>query len=145
MRFDIGPEFVAAKKRVADKKGVAFTFEIKIVGQPGDLETALFHPAGKMRRLAGALLVPKIARDELLANSESGVGGENHVRQLWLRRNELNFAIQFGKNRVQAAPLFLREGRFRPARPAHPGIDLVLDAVVIRRAKKALAHKITVT
>src|SRR5882724_5545244 len=145
MRFDVGPEFVTAKKCVADEKCIAFAFEIKIIGQPGDLEAALFHPAGKMRRLAGALFVPKIAWDKLFAHSESGVGGENHVRQLWLRRDELNSAIQFGKGRVQPAPLLLRDRCFRPARSAHPGIDLVLDAVVIRRAKKEFAHKMTVT
>src|SRR6266446_2158106 len=145
MRFDVGTELVTAKKRVADKKGVAFAFEIVIVGQPRDLETAFFHPAGKMRRFAGPLFMPKVAWDKLFTDSESGVGRENHVRQLWLRRDELNSAIQFGKGRVQAAPLLLRDRRFRPARSAHPGIDLVLDAVVIWRAKKEFAHKMTVT
>jgi hypothetical protein len=140
MRFDVRPEFVTTKKCVADKKRVAFTFKIEIVGQPGDLIAALFHPGGKMWRFAGALFMPEIAWDELFADSESGVGGENHVRQLWLRWDELNFAIQFGKNRVQAPPLLLRDARFCPARSTHPGIDLVLDAVVIRRAKKKLAH-----
>src|SRR5437870_10191768 len=62
-----------------------------------------------------------------------------------MRRTELNVAIQSATDPVQAAPLFLRDGGFRPARPAHPGIDLVLDAVVIRRAKKEFAHKMTVT
>ena len=32
MRFDVGPEFVAAKKCVAGEKRVAFAFEIEIVG-----------------------------------------------------------------------------------------------------------------
>ena len=98
-----------------------------------------------MRRFAGALFVSKVAWDKLFTNRESGVSRENHVRQLWLRRDEFNSAIQFGKGRVQAAPLLLRDRRFRPARSAHPRIDLVLDAVVIRRAKKEFAHKMTVT
>ena len=49
--------------------------------------------------------------------------------------------IQFGKRRVQLAPLLLNDRRFGAAGDAHPGIDLVLDAVVIRRTKKQLAHR----
>src|SRR6202023_1326585 len=142
MRFDVGTELVTAKKCVAGEKRVAFTFEIVIIGQPGDLEAAFFHPAGKMRRFAGALFVPKVAWDKLFPDSESGVGCKNHVRQVWLRRDELNFVIQFGKGRVQTAPLLLRDRCFGPARAAHPRIDFVLDAVVIRWAKQELAHKI---
>src|SRR3979409_1313484 len=118
MRFDVGPEFIAAKTGVGGKKGITFAFEVRIIGQPEDLETAFFHPAGKMRRFAGAFFMPKITWDKLFSDSESGVGGKNHVRQVWLRRDELNLAIQFGKNRVQAAPLLLRDRCFRPARSA---------------------------
>src|SRR5437868_14598931 len=108
MRLDVGSEFVTAKKCVADEKCIAFAFEIKIIGQPGDLEAALFHPAGKMRRLAGALFVPKIAWNKLFAHSESGVGGENHVRQLWLRREELKSSTPIGKGRVEPGTLLFR-------------------------------------
>src|SRR5438270_13011777 len=101
MRLDVGPEFVTAKKCVADEKCIAFAFEIKIIGQPGDLEAALFHPAGKMRRLAGALFVPKTAWNELFAHSETGVGGGNHVRQLWLRRDGPESAIASGERQVE--------------------------------------------
>src|SRR5207244_4888005 len=142
MRFNVGAEFVTAKKCVASEKRVAFAFEIVIIGQRGNLEAAFFHPVGKMRRFAGALFVPKIARNKLLADSEPGIGGKDHVRQFRLRRDQLDLAIQSGKGRVQTAPLLLRQRRFRPARPAHPGINLVLDAVVIRRAKKARPDKI---
>src|SRR5438045_666649 len=98
-----------------------------------------------MGRFAGPLFMPKIAGDELLPDCEASVGREHHVRQIWLRRDEFNFAIQFGKDSVQTAPLFLGQGRFRPSGSTHPRVDLVLDAVVIRRAKKKLAHKNEIT
>src|SRR5712664_298701 len=142
MRFDVGAELVTAKKCIASEKRVAFAFEIVIIWQPRNLVAAFFHPAGKMRRFASALFVPEITRNELLADSEAGIGGKNHIRQLGLRRDELDSAIQFGQRCVQTAPLRLRERRFSAARAAHPGINFVLDAVVIRRAKQELAHKI---
>src|SRR2546430_17527147 len=45
-----------------------------------------------------------------------------------------------GKPRVQLFPLLLDDRRFGAAGDAHPWIDLVLNAVVIRRTKKQLAH-----
>ena len=101
-----------------------------------------FHPACKMRRLIRALFMPEITRNEFATNGETGVGRENHVGKLWLRRNQIDFAIQIRKRRVQFGPLFLGEWRLCAARATHPGIDLVLDAVVIRRAKEQLTHKI---
>ena len=142
MRFDVGAEFVTAKKCIASEKCVAFALEIVIIGQPGNLEAVFFHPAGEMRCFAGALLVPKVAWDNLFADGKPGISGKNHVRQFRLRRDELNSAIEFGQRSLQAVPLLLRQRRFSAARPAHPRIDLVLDAVVIRRAKQELAHKI---
>ena len=46
-----------------------------------------------------------------------------------------------GKPRVQLFPLLLDDRRFGAAGDAHPGIDLILDTVVIRRTKKQLAHR----
>src|SRR5262249_3058729 len=54
----------------------------------------------------------------------------------------MNLAIQFRKRRMQLLPLFLGDLRFSAMGDAHPGIDLVLDAVVVRRTKKQLAHRI---
>ena len=39
-------------------------------------------------------------------------------------------------------PLGLHDCCFRPTGAAHPGIDLVFDAVVIRRAEQQFAHPI---
>src|SRR5712691_8394747 len=87
MRLNIGTKFVAAKERITAKERIAFAFEVEIIGQPGDFVTVFFHPAGKMRRFARALLVPEITWNEFATNRESRVGRENHVRKLWLRRD----------------------------------------------------------
>src|SRR4030095_2221939 len=42
---------------------------------------------------------------------------------------------------MQLFPLLLREGHLSAAGAVHPRIDLVLDAVVIRRTKEELAHR----
>src|SRR5262245_44682339 len=49
---------------------------------------------------------------------------------------------KFQKRRVQSFPLLLNDRRFGAAGDVHPGIDLVLNAVVIRRTKKQLTHRI---
>ena len=142
MRFNVGAKFVAAKKCVASEERIAFALEIIIVRQPGDLITMLLHPARKMRRFIGAFFVTKIARDEFFPDCETGVRRKNHVGKFRLRRDQLDLAIQFRQGRVQIFPLLLRQRRFRAARAAHPWIDFVLDAVMVRRTEKQLAHKI---
>src|SRR5260370_38509070 len=142
MRLEVGTKLVPAKERITAKEGVALALEVKLLRQPRDFVTMLFHPAREMRRFAGSLFVPEIARDKFLSNSQPGVGCENHVRKLRLRRDQLNLALQFRQGRMQVLPLFLRQWCFRPPRAAHPWIDLVLDAVMVRRTKEQLTHKI---
>src|SRR5215471_49305 len=142
MRLNVRAKLVAAKKHVAAKERVAFTLEIKVLRQPIHLVTVVLHPLGKERLFPGAFLVAEITRDEFAADSQPGIGGENHIGQSRLRRDQMNLAIQFGKRRMQLLPLFLGDLRFSATGDAHPGIDLVLDAVVVRRTKKQLAHKI---
>src|SRR5438270_5357199 len=95
-----------------------------------------------MRSFAGAFFVAKITRNKLFPHCEAGISGKHHVWQFRLRRNELDPRIEFRKLRVQTFTLLSRERRLGAASAAHPGINLVLDAVVIRRAKKQLTHKI---
>src|SRR3984893_9104379 len=140
--IDVGTKFVPAKKHVAAEERIAFALEIMIFRQPGNFVTVFLHPTRKMRRFAGALLVAKIARNKFLSDSEAGVGRENHVGQIGLRRDQLDFAIQLGQRGVQIFPLFLRNGCFSAAGATHPWVNLVLDAVMVRRAKEKLAHKV---
>ena len=114
MRLDVGTEFVAAEKRIAAKERIAFAFEKKITRQPGHFVTVLFHPFREKRRFAGAFFVAKIARDKFLSDRESGVRGENHVGQLWLRRHQMNRGIQFQKRLVQTFPLLLGDSASAP-------------------------------
>jgi hypothetical protein len=100
----------------------------------------LLHPVGEELRLGGAFLVAEITRDKTAADREPGVRVKDHVGQLRLRRDQVNVRDERLQLLVEAAPLCLHERRVRGASAAHPGIDLVLDGVVVRRTKKQLAH-----
>jgi len=95
-----------------------------------------------MRRFATALFVAEIAWNEFTTNREPGVRRENHVGKFWLRRNQMDTAIQFRERRVQFFPLLLGERCLRASGATHPGIYLVFDSVKVRRAKEQLAHRI---
>ena len=140
MRIDIGPKFVAAEKHVTAEERVAFALEIQILRQPDDFVTVLLHPAREVRRFARPFLVPEITRDETASDSETGVGGEDHVGKFRPRRDQLDLAIQVRELFEETFPLRLNEGRIGATRPAHPRIDLVLDAVIVRRTEEKLAH-----
>jgi hypothetical protein len=84
--------------------------------------------------------VPKIAGDETASDGQPGVRGEDHVGKFRAWRDELDLAVQLGKRLKQTFPLRLHQWRIGAAGAAHPWIDLVFDAVIIRRTKKQLAH-----
>jgi len=116
---------------------------ISILGQNGTVEVGGFAMNEmKVWRFADPLLVSKITRNKFFSDGEAGVGSENHIGKFWLRRNELDFAIELRQGRVQIFPLFLGNGRFRATSATHPWVDLVFDAVMVRRTKEQLAHKI---
>ena len=140
MGLDIGAELVTAKKRITSKKGVAFALEVKIFGKPRGFISVLLHPTHKMRRLARALLVSKVTRNECFPDGEASVRGENHVRQSRLRLDQMNGAFEFGQRRVEIFPLPLGDRRLGATRTTHPGINFVLDAVIIRRTEQQFAH-----
>ena len=84
----------------------------------------------------------KVTGNELPADGETGIGGENHVRQFRLRRDQLDLAVELGESRVQAGPLLFGYGCLRTAGPTHPWIDFVLDSVEIGRTEQQFAHTI---
>ena len=100
----------------------------------------LFRPAPEMRGFTGPFRITKIARDKLLAHGQPSVGGKNHVGQFRLRRYQLDFAVERRQSLAQTFPLCFGELTFSSACSAHPGIDLVLDTVVVRPAKQQFAH-----
>ena len=114
MRLDIGAKLVPAKKCVAAEESVAFAFEVEIIGQPRDFVAMFFHPARKMRRFAGALFVPEIARNESATDGQPCVGCENHVGKLWLRRQPNGSGNPI--SRASRAILSIASGRAPPPR-----------------------------
>src|SRR5947207_15238028 len=140
MRIDVGAKFVTAEKNVAAEERVTFAFEVQILRQPDDFIAVLFHPTREMRRFSAAFFVPEIARNKTAADGQAGVRGEDHVGKFRARWDELDLAIECGKRVEEAFPLRLDKRRIGAAGAAHPGIDLVLDAVIIRRTEEQLAH-----
>src|SRR6266545_4816961 len=53
----------------------------------------------------------------------------------------MNLAIEIRQSRIQLFPLLLRQGYLGAAGAVHPGINLVLDAVVIGRTEEQLTHR----
>src|SRR6266545_4123008 len=85
--------------------------------------------------------MPKITRNKFAANRQPGVRCENHIGKSGLRWNQMNLGIEIRESRMQLFPLLLRRGYIGAAGAVHPGINLVLDAVVIGRTEKQLAHR----
>src|SRR5215471_20590838 len=90
VRTYVSAKLVAAKKRITGKKRVPFAFKELIVRQPNHFVTVLLHPVRKVRGFRRTFLVPEVARNKFLSDSEAGIGGEDHIRQLWPGRHEMN-------------------------------------------------------
>jgi len=131
VRLNVGAKLVTAKERVAGKERVAFTFEELIGRQPDNFVAVFLHPLREERRFRGAFLVPKITRDKFPAHRQPGIGGEDHVWKFRLRRDEMDFVTEADQFLVQPAPLLLDERGICTPGAAHPGVNLVLYAVVI--------------
>ena len=136
MRLDVGAEFVTAEKRVAAEERVAFAFEIKILRQPDHFVTVFFHPAGKMRRFTGAFLCRKLLGINLFPTVSPAFAVKTMSGNLGCGGDEMNLASKLGQaSRAVLSIVSARRG-FRAAGAAHPGIDLVFDAVMVRRTKQ---------
>src|ERR1043166_10262127 len=96
----------------------------------------VLHPLGKEWLLPGALRVAKITWDKCLSDGKTGIRSEHHVGKLRLGRDQMNFAVQFRQRRVQVLPLRLDLRVVGASFGAHPWIDLVFNAVMIRRTKE---------
>ncbi len=137
---NIGTKTVAAKQNIAGEQSVAFAFEEKAVGQRQDFIVARGEPFLEVALLASPLRESKIAADEFPAYNKTGVGGEHHVRKFLLRSNQFDATTERFERGLEPLPLLAGQGGKGVVRAAHPGIDFVLDAVIIRRAKQQAAH-----
>src|SRR5262249_11914580 len=122
------------EKRGAAKQCVAGALEKCAFRKVLDHEAMGGKPGVEVRRFTGPHLVAKAGAEKAIVEDQAGIGSENQIGQTLLRRHQLDLDAEADERIMQAMPLLLgRLGR-AAAGAAHPGIDLVLDAVVIRRA-----------
>src|ERR1043166_7899765 len=92
MAANIGAIPIAAEKHFTAKQRIPFALEVEIIGQRHRLVTMLKKPFLKELLLALPLGKTKFAGNEFLPAYKACIGGENHIRQLRLRRNQLDLA-----------------------------------------------------
>src|ERR1035441_3791545 len=142
MRADVGAETVAAEQHLAAEQRIPFPFKQQPLRQAHHFVFVVEKPLLEMLLLAPALAEAKVTADELMAGHKAGVGREYHVRQLRLRRDEADLAAERLQRVMQGAPLRTSDHRLRLVGAIHPGVDFILDAVMVGRAQQQLAHEI---
>src|SRR2546423_400611 len=86
-----------------------------------------------MRRFAGAHLMAKPRAKKTISKDQSRVCREDQVGQTRLRGHPLDLDAEAMERVLQPLPLMPSAFNDDAASPAHPRVDLVLDAVVIGR------------
>ncbi len=134
MAAGVAAGLIAGEERVAAEEGVAGAFEVGSGRRFADFVTE-FHERGLVEGLfALALVVFEMGEDSPGAEEHGGVGGEDEVRQAGDRRDEFDFCACGFDVGTQVFPLLDCEFAIGGAGAAHPGVDFVLDTVVVGRA-----------
>jgi len=92
------------------------------------------EPGVKDGRLARSFAIAKSRAVERIAEHEPRIGRENKIGQTGLRRHDIDLNAEPAKYADERLPLGNSRRPITGARSAHPGIDFVFDAVIIRRA-----------
>ena len=103
-------------------------------GQAVDLEAVVGEPRGVDLRLALPLRVAEVARHELLAVDDAGVGGEDEVGHLGLRVHRHDLGAGQPQVGDEVLPLLRRQVVLDGHLLVHPRVDLVEHAEVVGRA-----------
>src|SRR6266480_6511820 len=143
MRLDVRAKPVTAKQNVTAKETVALAFKNELGRQLHYFEPVLGKPTLEMTFFAPPFLVTEAAENESLADHQPCVRGKHQIRQTRLGRQQIDLATERSERVAQRLPLNTRQPWFCIPRPAHPGIDLVFNAVVIRRAEQQPAHRLS--
>src|SRR5438552_1974367 len=133
-------EPVTAKQNLTAKEPIAFAFKNELGWQLHHFEPVLGKPTLEMAFFAPPFLVAEAAENESPADHQPCVRGKHQVRQTRLGRQQIDLATERSERVAQRLPLDTCEPWFCIPRPAHPRIDLVFNAVVIRRAEQQPAH-----
>src|SRR5438874_1644841 len=143
MRANIRTETVATEQNITTEQRVPFSFENQSLGQTHEFVTVLCEPLFELFLFNLPFLETKVAPDELLPDNQARIGRENHVRHFFARRDQLDLTAQRLKRLAELLPLSLRHRRQGILGAVHPRIDLVFNAVVVRRTEQYLSHEST--
>ena len=130
----IAADEVAAEQRVAAEERIARAFEVHGFGGHDGPEPAAAKPGFVD---GGFPLTGRVAErgdKRGRAPDQAGVRGEDEVGQALHGRHQPDIDPQRHENIVQRLPLRVGQRAITPLGLVHPGIDLVLDPVVVGRA-----------
>src|SRR5262245_746572 len=134
MRTDVGANLITRETNIAASQQVAFTLEKKFLRQPYNFKSLPAEPFNADWHFAAPHVVAKVTRNELFSPNDAGVGAKNHVRQTGYRLDKIDLQSQAAlQDLSQVRPLPTRALPIALPAFAHPWVDLVFDAVVIRR------------
>jgi len=83
----------------------------------------------------------EIAANKFPANHQPGIGGKDHIGELFSRRNEFHFATQGLQSALELRPLCAGKRRQSIMGAIHPRVDLVFDSVVFGWTEQQLLHR----
>src|SRR5919198_3569311 len=139
MSANVRAEVVSGKPRISAFQQIAFSLKGNLLRQMGNLEPLMAKPLFEVCSLAAPNLVAEVADDKLVLPDEAGVGRKDHIRQPELRLDQANIDGQaLLEEPAQRIPLLLGSCRITRVAPAHPGINFVLNAVIVGRAHQEL-------
>ncbi len=124
---------ISCQERVAAEQSVAGALEIRIGLQWPQLKAMLGKPLLRVDLFDLALSVAEMGGHRDVAKDQRSVGGEHQVGHARLRPHKLNIGPCLFQQSPQVLPLGNRQAMIGPPQPVHPGVDLILDAVVVRR------------
>src|SRR5947209_7346429 len=94
MAPDIRAEPIAAEQHFTTEERIPFPFEIEVIGQRHLLVTVFEKPFFEKLLFTLPLGEAKFAANESLSAHEARISGKHHVRQIRLRRDQLDLAAE---------------------------------------------------
>ncbi len=131
MCLDIGTVIKTRKQRLPDKECITGAFKSILCRQVNNFVSVTLKPSGKVRLFACPLLIAKPAGDKYIFVNETCISSKGHVRKAWSGSTAMYCCTQILlKSSTQGKPLF--QGQRAVSLPAqvHPGVDLIVNAVI---------------
>ena len=124
---------VAGQQRVAAEEGIAGPLEKRVRFEEAKLETVLGEPGLGVGFLDLPLRMAKTGGNGHIAVDHRRIGGEDQVGHAGQRRACIRFSPRIAPRSSQVLPLRHGQIAVGPQPAVHPRVDLVFNAVVVRR------------